>query len=232
MTAPHAGEIVHGYLGRLETALAPVPSDRRQELLEDVRAHIAEARSALANETDADLLNVLDRLGDPADMAAAEIGRAESAPASQRPSRNLEIAAIVLLLVLWPVGVVLLWISDAWTTRDKLIGTLVPPGGFLAVIFLGPLLALGAFGTTCETMSNASGQVLSSTCPSGGAQIGIDVVIALLVVFYLVGPILSAAYLATRLRRGRRGPASVGRNQDTHPMNETTAPMVGGGGSL
>jgi uncharacterized membrane protein len=232
MTAPHAGEIVSGYLGRLETALAPVPSARRQELLEDVRAHIAEARSALSNETDADLLNVLDRLGDPADMATAEIGRAESTPASQRPSRNMEIAAIVLLLVFWPVGVVLLWISDAWTTRDKLIGTLVPPGGFLAVIVLGPVLALGALGTACETISSASGQVLSSTCPSGGAQIGIDVGVALLVVFYLVGPILSAAYLGARLRRGRRGPTSMGRNKDIHPMNETTAPMVDAGGSF
>jgi uncharacterized membrane protein len=80
VTAPHADQIIAEYVARLETVLAPVPSLRRQELLDDVRAHIAEARSALPNETDADLRNILERLGDPADTAAAEIGRAEETP--------------------------------------------------------------------------------------------------------------------------------------------------------
>ena len=73
MTAPRADEILAGYLARLEAALAPVPDPRRQELLDEVREHIAEARMALTDETDADLLNILDRLGDPAEVAAAEI---------------------------------------------------------------------------------------------------------------------------------------------------------------
>jgi hypothetical protein len=69
----------------------------------------------------------------------------------------VETAAIALLLVggfLWGVGwlagAVLLCLSDAWSLRDKLVGTLVVPGG-LALPFLvatraglnggGPLLA-------------------------------------------------------------------------------------------
>ena len=203
MTAPRAEQIVGGYLARLEAALAPVPEARRQELLEDVREHIAEARMALPDESDADLLNILDRLGDPADMAAAEIGREEPAPVSRPKSRGLEIAAIVLLLLFWPVGVVLLWISDAWSTRDKLIGTLVPPGGYLGVFVLGPVFALGTFTTVCRTVTDAAGHVVSSSCPSGAAQTGIDIGAALLLVFYLLGPILSAVYLAVRLRRHR-----------------------------
>ncbi|MDQ6878999.1 MAG: hypothetical protein M3082_15195 [Candidatus Dormibacteraeota bacterium] len=103
MTAPRADEIIAGYLARLEAALGPVPDARRQELLDDVRSHISEARLALSDETDADLLNILDRLGDPEDMAAAEIGRAESAPPSRRTSRALEIAAVILLVLFWPV---------------------------------------------------------------------------------------------------------------------------------
>jgi uncharacterized membrane protein len=220
MTAPRADEIISGYLARLEAALGPVPDIRRQELLEDVRAHIAEARTALSHETDADLLNILDRLGDPADMAAAEIGRTEAAEPAQvtRPkSRGLEIAAIVLLLLFWPIGVVLLWISDAWTTRDKLIGTLVPPGGYLAVFVIGPLVALGTFATACRTMTDGAGRVLSSTCPSAGSQTAIDIVLTLVVVLYLIGPILSAAYLAARLRRKWRGEGPATRNQAVPP---------------
>ncbi|HEY8814973.1 MAG TPA: hypothetical protein VIP57_07710, partial [Candidatus Dormibacteraeota bacterium] len=199
---PRADEILAGYLARLEAALAPVPDPRRQELLDEVREHIAEARMALTDETDADLLNILYRLGDPAEVAAAEIGRAEPTPPPARPkSRALEIAAIVLLLLFWPVGVVLLWMSDAWTTRDKLIGTLLPPGGYLGVFVLGPALALGTLTTVCRTVSDETGRVISSTCPSAGAQTGIDVGVGLLLIAYLVGPILTAAYLAVRLRR-------------------------------
>jgi hypothetical protein len=218
MTAPRAEQIVAGYLARLEAALAPVPEARREELLEEVREHISEARAALTDETDADLLNILDRLGDPADVAAAEIGRAEPAPVTgRRTSRALETATLVLLVLFWPVGVVLLWMSDAWTTRDKLVGTLVPPGGYLGIFILGPALALGTFTTACGTISDAAGRVISSTCPSAGAQTGIDVGIGLLVGIYLIGPILSAAYLAVRLRHAWRRSDSTNRDEATAP---------------
>lgn len=47
----------------------------------------------------------------------------------------------------WLVGLILLWSSRMWTIRDKLIGTLIVPGGLattllfaLAVLFvLGPI---------------------------------------------------------------------------------------------
>ena len=69
MNAPHATHIVEGYLARLELALTRDDPARRAELLEDVRAHIAEARAALTEETDAALLAILDRLGDPSAVA-------------------------------------------------------------------------------------------------------------------------------------------------------------------
>jgi hypothetical protein len=215
MTAPRADEIVAGYLARLAAALAPVPEARRLELLDELREHIAEARQALSVETDADVLNILDRLGDPADVAAAEIGRAEAPVPARRTSRGLEIAAIVLLLLFWPVGVVLLWMSDTWTTRDKWIGTLVPPGGYLGILVLGPLLAAGTLTTACETVTDDVGHVISSTCPSAGAQTGIDVVFGLVLIMYLIGPILGAAYLAIRVRRNRTPDSSATRDGGT-----------------
>ena len=43
----------------------------------------------------------------------------------------LLIGGIVIPVVGWIVGALLLWVSQAWTLRDKLIGTLLVPGGLL-----------------------------------------------------------------------------------------------------
>lgn len=96
MTAPHAQQIIDGYLARLDAELVGVPATRRRELLDDVRGHVSEARAGLTEETDADLLNILDRLGDPAELAAEHRRRLGiAAPVPFRP-RLMEIGALVL----------------------------------------------------------------------------------------------------------------------------------------
>src|SRR5882762_4149208 len=80
----------------------PGAGARRAELVDDVRSHIAEARRGLAEETDADLLNILDKLGDPADIAADARERLGAQPAPPPvPLGMLEIAAIVALVLVW-----------------------------------------------------------------------------------------------------------------------------------
>lgn len=129
MTAPHATQIVDGYLARLEAELADVPAARRDELLDDVRAHIAEARAALGDESDAGLLNIVERLGDPAVVAAET--RARLGIPAFRPGLQ-EIGGLALLALplpmppLWLVGAALVWRSNGWTRREKLIGTGAP----------------------------------------------------------------------------------------------------------
>ena len=70
MTAPHADELIDGYLARLRVAAMDLSPSVREELIEDMRAHIAEARAHEPEETDATILNILDRLGDPELLAA------------------------------------------------------------------------------------------------------------------------------------------------------------------
>ena len=102
--------------------LRPVDEDpRRRELREEIAGHIAEARAALPAESEADVRTLLDRLGDPADIAAEARGR----PVPGGRSRLFDVVALVLLLVGgflllvgWFVGVVMLWASDTWTTRQ------------------------------------------------------------------------------------------------------------------
>src|SRR6202171_2658519 len=70
MTAPHADQLIDGYLARLSASAGDLPKSARQELIDDVRSHIAEARARVPEETDAAVMNILDRLGEPATVVA------------------------------------------------------------------------------------------------------------------------------------------------------------------
>jgi uncharacterized membrane protein len=147
MTAPHVIHIVESYLARLEADLAVLPAERRRELLADVRVHITEARAGLEQETDADLLNILDRLGEPAELArAATDARVEQVPAQQPAPPALawgwiEVAAILLLILAWPAGAILVWLSRFWRTRDKVVATVLGAVPFsLGFPLLAPLI--------------------------------------------------------------------------------------------
>lgn len=194
MSAPHADQIIDGYLSRLRDALADLPRPRQQELVSDVKGHIAEARVALRDETDADVLTILDRIGEPADIAAEARERLGVQPRQPPRIGLLEIGALVLTPFLWPVGIILLWTSSAWNTRDKLIGTLVPPGGYLGLGVLA-FLALLAVRTSSVVCTNG----FCPASPSAPAWVGLPV--TLVVVAYLVLPLLTAVYLGFRLRR-------------------------------
>src|SRR4051812_12124472 len=72
----------------------------------------------------------------------------DSRPAMRRRSGR-EWATVVLLPLVWVVGVVLLWRSPAWTSRDKLVGTLLVPGG-LAYVFYAAVDAALLVNKGCE----------------------------------------------------------------------------------
>jgi uncharacterized membrane protein len=66
----HTDELVANYLKRLEKELSDLPGSRRRELTHEISEHIDEARSGLEAQSEAETRTVLDRLGDPADIAA------------------------------------------------------------------------------------------------------------------------------------------------------------------
>src|SRR6202040_1751823 len=162
MTAPHADQLIEGYLARLSAAAAGLPKNARQELIDDMRSHIAEARAREPEETDAAVMNILDRLGEPVEVVADARERLGIRLAQPYRPGVLEIAAVILVPFLWPVGVILLWISPAWNWRDKLIGTLVPPGGYIGLSFI--LGAAVTAGRSCVTIRDQAGHLLQSSC--------------------------------------------------------------------
>jgi hypothetical protein len=207
MTAPHADQLIEGYLARIAAAAADFPAAARNELLDDMRAHIAEARSRESDETDAAILNILDRLGEPSvvvNEARDRLGLRREAPV--RPGL-VEIAAVVLLPFVWIAGVILLWWSPAWKTRDKILATIASLGGYPTVLIL--ILLTGhvvAFSTgSCTSVSDSTGAIISNVCtgPSILDVIGIIVRLVAMIGLYLL-PVLTSVYLIIRLRVGRR----------------------------
>lgn len=132
--------LVSEYLDKLEAELAGIPRSGRREVLDEIEAHIQESRAGLDPNDEVGVRNVLARLGDPAEIAA---DARERFGVKHVQTTWREIGALILLpfggFILpafgWFAGVVLLWVSDAWSTRDKLIGTLVVPGGLALPLF-------------------------------------------------------------------------------------------------
>ncbi len=137
------------YLRRLRRAGRELPAGRLDDLCAEIESHLAEAipRGRLRRRR---------AVGDRAPRAARgdRRGRAAGRRRRRRGATRTwrETAAVVLLLLGgfvfglgWIAGVVLLWSSRLWTLRDKLIGTLIVPGGLAAVL---PALLIGSSPST------------------------------------------------------------------------------------
>lgn len=202
MTRP-ADRLIHEYIRRLEAALRDLPANRRRELLEDIKAHIAEGRAELSTETEADIRSLLERVGQPADIAAEARERLGIRPARRGIAEVLAlvllpIGGVIIPILGWVAGVILLWASNAWTRRERLIGTLLLPGGLLPA-FLVVMGVVGGREESCQGLGRASGQTISRCVehdPLGGVIVGAFVLAALVLI-----PIGSALYLALKLRQ-------------------------------
>ena len=195
--------LVRGYLDDLRSVAAERLGTRRaDELVADIGEHLGAAIAGGQPVEDA-----IARLGSPAEIVAAEapVATAPPAAAPQARLRVQEIFALVLLLggivvlvIGWVVGVVLLWTSDRWSTRDKLIGTLLWPGG------LGPLLLVGGFTsfTTSEMQECDSSGACTTVAGTSGTPgwVGIVIVAVLVIV-----PLATTIHLARSARVPARG---------------------------
>jgi uncharacterized membrane protein len=113
MTQPQTDRLVEDYLGAVSYACADLPPDVRDDLVADLREHIAAARSVLYQPTEAAIRTILDRLGEPAAIAEeARIGepplRQHTAPAETYRRSSTAVLGMVLGFVLVIVIVLVL----------------------------------------------------------------------------------------------------------------------------
>jgi hypothetical protein len=156
-----AEALVTDYLGRLDAAARSLPASRRAELAGEVRQHIEMALAEAGGRDEVTVRNVLDRIGPPDDIVDAERGAdgpppgwtisATTGSAAQSTGwGGTEIAAILLLTlgaVFLPfvgplLGLIFVWASVQWTTRQKLIATAIVV--VLAILPIILVLGVGA----------------------------------------------------------------------------------------
>jgi uncharacterized membrane protein len=189
-------QLVDRYLRDLREDLRDLPRSRQNELVAEIEEHIDVALAEEPSQDESSVRNVLERLGDPADIASEARDRMGIRPAR---AGFRETAAVILLpiggvlipLFGWIAGLILLWSSPVWTSRDKWIGSLIIPGGLMLPVwyFIAP-------SHVCATTTGNNGQVISNTC---GGSSGLSQML-LLVAFALAvaAPIVTAIYLARR----------------------------------
>jgi hypothetical protein len=196
-TQTNTDKLVDRYLAELDRAMARLSPSKRRQIVEEISAHISEGRAGLDSDDEVSVRALLERVGEPDDIAA-------EAGATSMPPRRGD-AWVVWLLLLggfaagigWFVGVALLWSSPTWRTRDKLLGTFVPPGGLLGLFFLG---IAPSSSTSCSAASSAAGQQAATHCVTQGFSFPWPIGIALLV-GALVAPILVAVHIEGVRRR-------------------------------
>ncbi|MEN3358880.1 MAG: hypothetical protein V7637_2862 [Mycobacteriales bacterium] len=211
MTTGAVDPLVTDYLARLAAAAAELPPDRRAELLAEIGEHIDAARVAGAAGDEAAVRTLLDRLGEPAEIVAAATEDGPAGPAGSaaapphRPGPRLELAAVLMLTIGslipvlgWLVGVLLLWSSRRWRRGEKLLGTLVVPGGPGLLLLLAGLPTQSCGGGS-GSPGGPDGSIVTTpeTCTGFSLPPAIGVALA---VFIFVAPLIVAAVLWSRAR--------------------------------
>jgi uncharacterized membrane protein len=218
--------IIQAYLDRVSHELQDLPTRDRDEILDDLREHIHESAGPIEYASEADIRNILERLGHPQDVANEASTRHADPPVSEaqpevkseldKTPGALEVAAIILTALFWPIGVLLAWISQRWKTRDKVIATIIP---FVATIFLGVIVLGGLVVYGSESMSVSEvvdepapaqpGEQVDPEprSPSGFGDSGSDdnagarlIVVLGFLGGVIAGPFVTAVYLAVRLQ--------------------------------
>lgn len=177
--------IVADYLDRLYDCGKSLTRTQIEELMADVREHVAAAVLEAGRDDEATVRTVLDRLGAPEDIVAAAAGEnvastAPSPPTGSSPeSRSWgwrEVVTVILIVpgaffapVLGPLaGIAFAWSSEIWDKRAKRVAYAI--GAVGAAV---PLLFIAAFipFRTTTVVKSAQMPVASSESATPVAEV-------------------------------------------------------------
>ena len=101
----HADPLVEDYLRRLEAVASALPAYRRDELLAEIREHLAEALRQVPAGDEAAVSSVLERLGSPEEIVAAAADPVPAGQFARVPDTNGLAVASLLFGIFWLGGI-------------------------------------------------------------------------------------------------------------------------------
>lgn len=216
---------IRNYLAAIQARLAQLPAEQSEEILFGVREHIAEALERGGQST-AEILAGLGSPDDiAAGLAGSDMDGSgahdfatpfpsaqfppgapqKQLPAQRHQSSTLWVVATCILLpfgaflagIGWLFGVAGLWMGTRWKTWEKIMGTVLIPGGVPGALLLAilPVRQTLSFGSPGDEVIISDYNPLGISLP----ELAIAVVLAL--------PIIVALYLLiVGLVRGPKQP--------------------------
>ncbi len=187
MNKSYDDKLISKYLARLDASLATLPSSQRVRILEEITSHISFVRSQVQEGDKCEVRNLLERLGTP-EAIAAEAGVQDSSQGNRRMDALVPFLLLFggfIFMIGWAVGVAKLWTSRSWTWWEKILGTLVLPGGLVPFWLLLPRVG----GVNCLGHCGPNHSPISPAVE----------ILELLISF--VAPFLMVAYLDIKRRR-------------------------------
>ncbi len=182
--------LVDGYLAELARAADGLPGGRGPELVAEVREHIETALAVSPATDETTVRNVLERLGSPTEIVAAERdgqglpARAMPAPVSPRLTlARVAIAGLAGVVVL--MLAVLAGTSGPAAALMALAFALVTPYVWIPLV-LG-LLALGVRRDRIPVVSAAAGPDPVARRRPSPSMVGLGAIVVLLIVVLLAG---------------------------------------------
>ena len=179
MTTADIDQIIADYLHRLDVALGRLPESRRRQLMAEIDEHLKEARAELSDQSEAAIRELLDRVGQPDDIAA-EAMDGQASQKRKRLSRSLVVVLIGLAVLLGgclSFGFVVVIAHRSTSIRKVYVEptkVITTPNivGLTEAQAASALLSLGLIMTTqvLPGTSATAGQVVSQE-PAAGSRI-------------------------------------------------------------
>lgn len=195
--------LVNHYMQQLKGALRDLPAARRQQILEDIAEHIQTARLHLEDEDETAIRQILEQLGDP-ESIRAEAGLPPVPPLTwgDRWAPWLLLFGGFLFMVGWLFGLILLWQSRIWRIGDKVLGTLIWPGGLAAVVWIGGAATLTAGGATSSVCVSRSGGPMHCTASTASPHLPLALGLILLIIVVAAPVVVALRLLRVSHRAG------------------------------
>ena len=193
--------IIEEYLGDLRDALRTVNPSSAKEFVAEIEQHISEGRTSLEPGDEVGLRNLLERIGSPTALAneLKETEPARTVSAMDRATPWLILFGGIAFGFGWLVGLYGLWSSKTWRIWDKLLGTLIWPGGLVGTFYL---FLASAGSTACSGFKGPGQTSPTMTCINRGITV-LPRALQFLAGFVIVAaPIFTSVRLGSVLSRG------------------------------